>query len=49
MDSAALAHIVRTALWRLLEPRRAAGVLQRLNEAARAEFVQTMTAAFTHM
>lgn len=35
---------VRGALWRLLEPRRAAGVLQRLNEAARAEFVKTMDA-----
>ena len=50
-DDAAVANLleatppkVRGALWRLLEPRRAAGVLQRLNEAARAEFVKTMDA-----
>ena len=50
-DDAAVANLleatppkVRGALWGLLDARRAAGVLQRLNEVARAEFVQTMDA-----
>lgn len=50
-DDAAVANLleatppkVRDALWGLLDARRAAGVLQRLNEVARAAFVQTMDA-----
>ncbi len=51
IDDAAVANVleatpprVRGELWLLLDARRAAGVLHRLNEAARAEFVETMDA-----